>query len=155
MAPLANAAPVAPAAPTEKRDIEAVRAARWQKDRLFRGDLHRHTDISADADRDGDILDTYRYAIDAAALDFLAVTDHSGAQRLNYYRYDWWRNRQIATLFDNPGRFVTFFAYERTVTYPGGHRNIISARRDAQPFRISDEEFSGVKSYATRLFPPR
>ncbi len=144
---------VAPAAPTEIADLAAVRAARWRADRLFRGDLHRHTDISADADRDGDILDTYRYAFDAAALDFMAVTDHSGAQRLNYYRYDWWRNRQIATLFHNPGFFVTFFGYERTVTYPGGHRNVISTNRDAQPFRISDEEFSGVESYATRLFP--
>jgi len=103
--------------------------------------------------KDGDILDAYRYAMDAASLDFLAVTDHSGHQRLNYYRYDWWRTRQIATLFDNPGRFVTFFGYERTVTYPGGHRNIISTRRDLEPFRISDEEFTGVESYGERLFP--
>jgi hypothetical protein len=144
---------VASAAPTEAADLAAIRAARWRTDRLWRGDLHRHTDISADADRDGDILDTYRYAIDAASLDFMAVTDHSGAQRLNYYRYDWWRNRQIATLFQNPGHFVTFFGYERTVTYPGGHRNVISTSRAAQPYRISDEEFSGVESYATRLFP--
>ncbi len=142
-----------PSAAAEATDMSAIRAARWRSDRLYRGDLHRHTDISADADRDGDIIDTYRYAFDPAALDFMAVTDHSGAQRLNYYHYDWWRNRQLATLFENPGHFVTFFGYERTVTYPGGHRNVISANRDAQPFRISDEEFSGVESYATRLFP--
>lgn len=147
------------AAPTERADLERVRAVRWQDSaggktlRLFRGDLHRHTDISADSQRDGDIIDTYRYAIDAASLDFLAITDHTGHERRNYFRYDWWRNRQIATLFNNPGHFVAFFAYERTVTYPGGHRNIISTRRDALPFPISDEEFTGVESYGERLFP--
>jgi len=144
------------AAPTEKEDMKRVRAARWHDSaplHLFRGDLHRHTDISADGMSDGDILDTYRYAMDAAALDFMAITDHTGHQRLNYFHYDWWRNRQIATLFNDPGHFVTFFGYERTVTYPGGHRNIISTRRDAQPFPISDEEFTGIESYGTRLFP--
>ena len=120
--------------------------------RLFRGDFHRHTDISADADRDGDILDTYRYALDAASLDFMAITDHSGA-RTELLSLRLVAEPAIATLFDNPGHFVTFFGYERTVTYPGGHRNVISANRDAQPFRISDKEFSGVESYGTRLFP--
>ena len=146
---------VSDAAPTEREDLSRVRQARWGTPplRLFRGDLHRHTDISADGERDGDILDTYRYAMDAASLDFLAITDHSGHERLNYYHYDWWRNRQIATLFNNPGHFVTFFGYERTVTFPGGHRNIISTRRDSQPFRISDEEFTGIESYGQRLFP--
>ncbi len=144
------------AAPTEARDLERIRAARWDDQeplRLFRGDLHRHTDISADAVLDGALLTTYRYAIDAAALDFLAVTDHTGHEKFNYYQYDWWRNRQVATLFNNPGVFATFFGYERTVTYPGGHRNIISLRRKMKPFRISDEEFYGVESYGDRLFP--
>lgn len=144
------------AAATEPADLARVREVRWRHDpplRLFRGDLHRHTDISADGMQDGDILDAYRYALDAASLDFLAVTDHSGHERLNYFCYDWWRSRQMATLFNNPGRFITFFAYERTVTYPGGHRNIISTRRDFMPFRISDEEYTGVESYTERLFP--
>jgi hypothetical protein len=149
-------APAPEAQSSEQRGLARVRAARWPGAaalRLFRGDLHRHTDMSGDGTWDPDILDAYRYALDAAALDFLAVTDHSFAERTNYYHYDWWRTRQVATLFENPGHFVTFFAYERTVGYPGGHRNIISLRPDAQPFRISDEEFSGVESYGTRLFP--
>jgi len=144
---------------SEKVTLNQMRAVRWADGqgkpplRLFRGDLHRHTDISADSMMDGDILDTYRYAMDAAALDFIAITDHSGHERMNYFRYDWWRNRQIATLFNSPGAFVTFFGYERTVAYPGGHRNIISTRRDFQNFRISDEEFHGGESYTERLFP--
>ncbi len=144
------------AAPTEKADLERVRAARWadkQPLHLYRGDLHRHTDLSADSQRDGDILFQYRYALDAGNLDFLAVTDHSGAERLHFYKYQWWRNRQIATMFNQPGRFATFFGYERTVTFPGGHRNVISTRRDAQPVPISDEEFTGNESWAERLYP--
>ena len=147
---------VADGAPTEKEDLARVRAFRWEDKeplRLFRGDLHRHTDISADAIWDGDIYDTYRYAIDAASLDFLGVTDHTGHEKLNYYKYDWWRTRQAATMFNSPGHFAAFFSYERTVTFPGGHRNVISTRRDAQPVPISDEEFYGVESWAERLYP--
>ena len=147
---------VADAAPTEAADLEAVRAARWPAKaplRLFRGDLHRHTDLSADSQRDGDILFQYRYALDAGALDFLAVTDHSGAERLHFYKYQWWKTRQIATMFNRPGRFATFFGYERTVTFPGGHRNVISTRREMQPVPISDEEFTGSESWAERLYP--
>ena len=56
-------------------------------------------------------------------------------------------------MFNRPGRFATFFGYERTVTFPGGHRNVISTRRRAQPVPISDEEFYGVESWAERLYP--
>ncbi len=148
--------PFQDAAPTEAADLQRVRSARWDDKaplQLFRGDLHRHTDLSADSQRDGDILFQYRYALDAGALDFLAVTDHSGAERLHYYRYQWWKTRQIATMFNQPGRFATFFGYERTVTFPGGHRNIISTRRAAQPVLISDEEFTGNESWSERLYP--
>ena len=144
------------AAPTETADLANVRAARWPDKeplRLYRGDLHRHTDLSADSQRDGDILMAYRYALDAGALDFLAVTDHSGAERLHYYKYQWWKTRQIATMFNQPGRFATFFGYERTVTFPGGHRNVISTRREMQPVLISDEEFTGAESWSERLYP--
>ena len=144
------------AAPTEKADLARVRSARWTAKaplRLFRGDLHRHTDLSADSQRDGDILFAYRYALDAGALDFLAVTDHSGAERLHFYKYQWWKSRQIATMFNQPGRFATFFGYERTVTFPGGHRNVISTRREMQPVPISDEEFTGNESWSERLYP--
>ena len=140
----------------EQRDLARVRASRWQDAeplKLFRGDLHRHTDLSADSEVDGDILYAYRYALDPGALDFLAVTDHSGAERFHYYKYQWWRTRQIASMFNRPGRFVSFFGYERTVTFPGGHRNVISTRRDLQPILISDEEFTGLESWAERLYP--
>ena len=150
------AGPFEDAAPTEAADLARVRASRWDAKSplsLFRGDLHRHTDLSADSQRDGDLLFQYRYALDAADLDFLAVTDHSGAERLHFYRYQWWRTRQVATMFNQPGHFATLFGYERTVTFPGGHRNVISTRRNAQPVPISDEEFTGAESWAERLYP--
>ena len=153
---IASDATFVDAAPTEQADLATVRSARWAAKhplRLFRGDLHRHTDLSADSQWDGDILFAYRYALDAGALDFLAVTDHSGAERLHFYKYQWWKSRQIATMFNQPGRFATFFGYERTVTFPGGHRNVISTRRDMQPVPISDEEFTGNESWSERLYP--
>jgi Protein of unknown function (DUF3604) len=147
-----------PAAVEEQAALKRVRETRWSTGagkplRLFRGDLHRHTDISADSQRDADLIDTFRYAMDPAALDFLAITDHTGHQRHNYFHYDWWRTRQVTSLFNNPGYFAALYGYERTVGFPGGHRNIISTRRDLQPFRIADEEFTGLESYGARLFP--
>jgi len=45
---------------------------------LWYGDLHRHTDISlCFSPVDGTIDDAYRYALDAAPLDFLGITDHT------------------------------------------------------------------------------
>jgi hypothetical protein len=102
---------------------------------------------------DGDILDAYRYALDAAALDFMAITEHTFHERVNYFKYDWWRVRQIATMFNNPGYFAALFGYERTVKYPGGHRNVISMRRELMPVPIPEEENYGVQSYAERLYP--
>ncbi len=157
MQPLAtDPGPFEDAAPTEAADLARVRAARWFGKaplRLYRGDLHRHTDLSADSQQDGGLLFQYRYALDVADLDFLAVTDHSGAERLHYYKYQWWKTRQVATMFNQPGHFATFFGYERTVTFPGGHRNVISTRRDAQPVPIADGEFTGAESWAERLYP--
>ena len=40
------------------------------------GDLHRHTDLSFDGYSDGSLYDCYRYAIDAAKMDFLGPSEH-------------------------------------------------------------------------------
>ena len=37
------------------------------------GDAHRHTDIRGHSGVDGSVLDTYRYAMDAAQLDWLGT----------------------------------------------------------------------------------
>src|SRR5262249_1131958 len=53
-----------------------------KKLQLLRGEFHRHTEISWDGGPDGSLEDMFRYAIDAAALDWIGNGDHdSGAGR--------------------------------------------------------------------------
>jgi hypothetical protein len=95
---------------------------------LVWGDLHRHTDISEDGGiLDGSLLDTMRYALDAAGLDFISITDHS---RYLPRRYNQWRIQQIADLLYTPGAFSPLHAYERSQYSPWGHRNIVHLNRD-------------------------
>ncbi len=102
---------------------------------LVWGDLHRHTDISEDGGiLDGSLHDAYRYALDAAALDFLGVADHT---RYLPRRYNLWRMQQTSDLFHKAGVFVPVYAYERSQASPWGHRNIIHLNRDYAPVPAS------------------
>jgi hypothetical protein len=115
---------------------------------VFRGDLHCHTDISADGLNDGSLLDAYRYARDAAALDFPGISDHSsGADE----PYAWWLSQKTADLFQVSGKFVTFYGYERSVEYPNGHRNVFFVNRGAGITPIAPVEAAGWEG-ADRLF---
>jgi hypothetical protein len=114
----------------EARDVARMRAYRADAGgrtyRIVRGDLHRHAEFSRDqgGGRDGSVLDFYRYMLDAAAMDFGAITEHS-----NGFNAYWdWLLQKTCDLFQRPG-YTTLYAYERTATYPFGHRNIIHARR--------------------------
>jgi hypothetical protein len=94
--------------------------------RIYRGDLHRHTDISPDGVGDGSIMDLHRYALDAAALDFVLIADHNmGGDN----EYCWWRTQKANDLYTVPGAFISMYGYERSVPYPNGHRNVIWAER--------------------------
>ncbi|MEZ5356308.1 MAG: hypothetical protein R2762_27040 [Bryobacteraceae bacterium] len=87
------------------------------------GDLHRHTDISEDGGIiDGSLMDAMRYAIDAAGLDFLGITDHT---RYLPRRYNLYRIQQISDLLYRPGLFTPMHAYERSQFTPWGHRNVV------------------------------
>ena len=79
-------------------------------------------------------------AIDAASLDFYANSEHNylGGPDVEYHDF---LLQQFADCFHLPGSFTPLFAYERSVRYPNGHRNIIFAKRGVRPFRISREEF--------------
>jgi hypothetical protein len=88
--------------------------------------MHRHTDISGDGVGDGTLMDLHRYALDAAALDFILVTDHNmGGDK----EYPWWRTQKANVLYTLPGTFVSVYGYERSVPYPNGHRNVLWAQR--------------------------
>lgn len=109
--------------------------------RLMYGDTHRHTDISRCAmNYDGSLMDTYRYAIDVAKLDFLAISDHD--QDLLKHRYSrdqqgplqdyaWWRSQKYCDLFYIKDRFLPIYGYEHGGSYArrGGHKNILYAER--------------------------
>jgi hypothetical protein len=117
----------------QKEERAAVKAMRdyrieagGKKLQLLRGEFHRHTEISWDGGPDGSLEDMFRYAIDAAALDWIGNTDHdSGAGR----EYAWWLIQKYTDAYHVPATFTPMFSYERSVRYPDGHRNCIFAQR--------------------------
>ncbi len=141
-----------PVHPFEKRNVATIRAytieAGERTFRIHRGDMHRHTDVSQDFKYDGSLIEVYRYALDAAAMDYVVPTDH----QLGYdQEFTWWQDEKLADLFHVPGTFVPLFGYERSLTYPNGHRNIIFARRGTRTLPIPPEEQRGEQR-AERLY---
>ncbi|MCX7818598.1 MAG: hypothetical protein N2652_05235 [Kiritimatiellae bacterium] len=131
--PLATAPAVAgkdERARKEERDVAALRAARvtvgGRTYRLARGEFHRHTEISSDGGGDGMLMDMWRYGLDAAALEWIGNGDHdNGGGR----EYPWWIIQKTTDLFRVPGAFAPVYSYERSVSYPDGHRNVVFAQR--------------------------
>jgi hypothetical protein len=122
------------------RRIRAYRvAAGGKRYAIFRGDLHRHTEMSWDGAGDGTLLDAYRYARDAASLDFLGVTDHEDQVQKPYV---WWLTQKYSDLFQL-GTFVAFYSYERSVEFPNGHRNVFFTRRGQPVLPVLDPENRG------------
>ena len=123
-----------PVHPTEAADTAAIRAYRYETNgetyRILRGDLHRHTDISADGIGEGGLIDFYRYALTAGNYDFMMVADHQfGGDSVPGVEYNWWRTEKSEDIFLVPGRFWPLFGTERSLPYPNGHRNTVFARR--------------------------
>ncbi len=107
---------------------------------LLYGDTHRHTDISRCAmNYDGSLIDTYRYAIDVARLDFLAISDHDqdllkhryGRPQSPLQSYAWWRSEKYCDLFYIEGEFLSMYGYEHGGSFArrGGHKNVVYLRR--------------------------
>ena len=128
--------------PKEEAEVARVRGHRihvaGKTYKIMRGDLHLHTEISFDGGVDGSLWDCYRYALNGADLDFIGITDHNYGAWLDTgepedpdvdNEYQWWRSQKGADLFHVPGRFVPLYGYERSVSFPLGHRNIFHARR--------------------------
>lgn len=114
----------------EAADVKRIRAYRMEaggkKYQLLRGDFHRHTELSWDGGADGSLEDMFRYAIDAAALDWVGNGDHdNGAGR----EYPWWLVQKLTDAYNIKDRFTPIFCYERSVSYPHGHRNCLFAKR--------------------------
>lgn len=141
-----------PIHPFEERNVATVRRytveAGNKAFKIFRGDMHRHTDVSQDFKYDGSLIEVYRYARDAAAFDYIVPTDH----QLGYdQEFTWWQDEKLADLFHVPGSFVPMFGYERSLTFPNGHRNVIFGKRGTRTLPIPDAEQRGEER-AKRLY---
>lgn len=115
--------------PEEPADVARMRGYRIETNgktyRLLRGDFHRHTELSMDGGSDGSFEDMWRYAIDAARLDWMGFGDHdNGAGK----EYTWWLSQKTTDLYNSPS-LVSMFTYERSVAYPHGHRNVMFSKR--------------------------
>jgi hypothetical protein len=138
--------------PAEAADVEAVRNYRIEAGgkqyKIYRGDMHRHTDVSQDFKYDGSLIELYRYALDAAGFDFIAPTDHQAGYD---QEFTWWQNQKLVDLFFMPGRFTPLYAYERSVPYPNGHRNILFDHPGVRTLPVPPEE-AGGRAGAARLY---
>ncbi len=141
LAPRSAEPPTVPTSePQERKQIAALHHAG-----VWRGDMHRHTDASDDGAGDGSLTDAYRYAMDAAGLDFLMVTDHQSGGT----EYAQWRIGKSADMFHVPGYFTTLYGTERSVASPNGHRNLIFMRRGVPilPITEKNNEHTGALLY--------
>jgi hypothetical protein len=124
-----------------------------KKYRLLRGEFHRHTEISWDGGPDGSLEDMFRYAIDVAALDWIGNTDHdNGAGR----EYSWWLTQKFSDAYHIPNAFTPMFSYERSVSYPHGHRNCVFAQRGVRTLPrleepVRDKRVAGIHADDTRM----
>ena len=98
---------------------------------LLWGELHGHTLFS---DGRGTVEEFYEFAEHVSALDFCAVTDHAFQVRDEM----WEASKRISNDRNNPGRFVTFNAFEWSgLTAKGGDHNVIFRGDDPPIFRSS------------------
>jgi len=112
---------------------------------LYWGDFHRHTDFSnCRTPDDGCIVDHFRYAYDAAGLDYLSTTDHTDAGKV-YHPYEWWQSQRYADMFQNAPYFQGFYAYEREQRWPYGHRNIVFEKRGGPVIYINRKACANSK----------
>ena len=97
-----------------------------QQYRLVRGDFHRHTEISWDGRNDGPLVDAYRYYIDAASLGWAGCCDHDNGEAREY---TWWLVQKFSDAYLLGSKYIPMFYYERSVSYPEGHRNVVFTQR--------------------------
>jgi hypothetical protein len=134
-------------------DLQRIREYRIEaggkKYQLLRGEFHRHTEWSMDGGEDGSLEDMWRYAIDAAALDWIGPGDHDlGGGR----EYPWWIIQKTTDIYNHPPRFVGMHTYERSVPYPNGHRNVMFDRRGIRTLpRLVGEDPGGVSPDDTKM----
>ena len=123
-----------PVHPNEAAQVARIRAERVHvggRDlQLLRGEFHRHTEFSSHRDWDGPFEEVWRYGLDVAALDWIGPGDHEYAMSHGYL---WWLQQKASDIYHVPGEFSATYTYERNVSYPSGHRNVMLPRRGIRP----------------------
>jgi hypothetical protein len=113
----------------ESKDVETIQNYRTTVNgktyRILKGDTHRHSSFSGDGAGDSEIEDSYRYALDAAKLDWMNNGDHDNG----YNEYHWNLTQKYTDVFNLNNSFIGLFGYERSCGYPDGHRNVVFAQR--------------------------
>lgn len=109
---------------------------------ILKGEFHRHTELSGDGGNDSSLEDMWRYAIDVAAMDWMGSGDHDNG---GHREYPWWITQKTTDAYHLPGVFESMFTYERSVSYPEGHRNVVFDKRGIRTLprlpKSSAEEF--------------
>jgi hypothetical protein len=117
-------------AKAERDAVKRIRDYRIEADgkkyQFLRGEFHRHTEMSWDGGPDGSLEDMFRYAIDAAALDWISNADHDNGEGREY---SWWLTQKLTDAYTVADHFTPLHGYERSVSYPHGHRNCLFVQR--------------------------
>lgn len=116
---------------------------------LYFGDIHGHSRIS---DGTGTPEDFYRFAREVSRLDIAALTDHADYGTIPVKGAVWERIKKAASDAYEPGRFVTFLAFEWT-SWVFGHRNVYYRDGDGPIFRSIDPESDTPKKIWKILEP--
>ncbi|MFH1921497.1 MAG: hypothetical protein ABIP48_16655, partial [Planctomycetota bacterium] len=126
--------PAAAVHPNEPDDLRRIREYRstvgGKTYQLVRGEFHRHTELTSHRDQDGTLQDMWRYAMDAASMDWIGNGDHDNGYGVEYL---WWMVQKQTDFYCHPPFFTPMFTYERSVVYPSGHRNAMFAYRGIRP----------------------
>jgi len=116
---------------------------RDKKYQVFFGELHVHTAYS---DGSGSLDELYNLYKNIYKIDFLAITEHDalGSSTANHFSpSEWTYNKTLNEVYNKPGEFVTFNAYEWThSTWSGrqdstvdiGHKNVFFKGGEDSPF---------------------
>jgi hypothetical protein len=68
--------------------------------------------------------------LDVADMDWIGPGDHDYAVGHGYL---WWLQQKASDIYHAPGAFSAVYTYERNVSYPSGHRNVMLPRRGIRP----------------------
>ncbi|MFB6073463.1 MAG: DUF3604 domain-containing protein [Haloarculaceae archaeon] len=126
-------------------------------ERLYWGDIHLHSILS---DGVGRPRKGYRFGRDVMDLDVVAYTDHD---TMGFFIPPAWQQRRMrdryvddlrdaAEEFNDPGEYVTLFAYEWTKQpNEGGHINVYFEDADAPLFTSRDPDTDTYEKLWARL----